>query len=168
LPKPEVVWINLKRAVDRFVCRIEIAQRLVTESEILQHPTVFRIETGRFLQIGGGFRPFSQAALDRAKREITFSLVGQIALRDFEFFQCRLEIVVAVIKGKSHRQMRLRQVRLQTQRLLRERARFFAALDGAFESMDDPAFQLRIARNGESKHWIELDGPRVKLLALFE
>src|SRR5207253_2049706 len=30
--------------------------------------------------------------------------------------------------------------------------------------MDNPAFQLRIARDGESKHWIELNGSLVKLL----
>src|SRR4029077_14330457 len=34
--------------------------------------------------------------------------------------------------------------------------------------MNDPAFQLRIARDGESKHWIELNGSLVTLLALFE
>ena len=64
--------------------------------------------------------------------------------------------------------MRLRQIGLQLQRPLCERPRFFAAFGGAFKNMDDPAFQLRVARNGEREHRIELDGPRVKLLALFE
>src|SRR4029077_2892183 len=38
----------------------------------------------------------------------------------------------------------------------------------SFESMDDPAFQLRIARDGESKRWIALNGSLVKLLPFFE
>ena len=34
--------------------------------------------------------------------------------------------------------------------------------------MDDPAFQQRIACDGKGKRWIELNGPRVELFALFE
>src|SRR5207237_3112725 len=64
--------------------------------------------------------------------------------------------------------MRLRQLGLQLQRLLRERAGFFAALAGALESMDDPTFQLGIARNSERKFRIELDGPRIKAFTLLE
>ena len=51
LPKSETAWIYFEPAVDRFVSCIEIAQRLVTESEILKHPTVFRIETGCFSRL---------------------------------------------------------------------------------------------------------------------
>src|ERR1043166_2512402 len=64
--------------------------------------------------------------------------------------------------------MRLRQVRLQLQRALRERARFFAALRGPVERMQNPAFQLRVPSEGEREVWIELDRAFVELLALFQ
>src|SRR5437868_14680376 len=34
--------------------------------------------------------------------------------------------------------------------------------------MQDPAFQLRVARNGESKVWVQLNGALVELPALFQ
>ena len=64
--------------------------------------------------------------------------------------------------------MRLRQIGLQLQRLLRESSRFFAALSRSLEDVDDPAFQQRIACDGKGKRWVELNGPRVELFALFE
>src|SRR5205807_5831533 len=107
LPKAKVVWTYFQPAVDRFISRPEIAQRRVTESEILKHPTVFRIENGCFLETGVRFRPFPHAALDRPEGEITLGLVRQTALCDFELFERSLEIVVAVIERKSHSEMRL-------------------------------------------------------------
>src|ERR1700757_4179197 len=64
--------------------------------------------------------------------------------------------------------MRLRQIGLHLQGLLREGARFFAALGRSLEKMNDPAFQQRIACDGKRKRWVELNGSLVKLLALFE
>ncbi len=87
---------------------------------------------------------------------------------DCELFERSLEIVVAVVQRKSHREMSLGQIGLQLQCPLRQRAGFFAALGSALESMDDPTFQLRIARNSEGKFRIELDGPRIKLFGLLQ
>ena len=64
--------------------------------------------------------------------------------------------------------MRFRQIRLQLQGPVGQSARFFASPDGRFEIRIDPTFQLRVARNGERKFWIQLDGALVKLLALFQ
>src|SRR5882724_306298 len=64
--------------------------------------------------------------------------------------------------------MRLRQVGLQLQSALRQRASFFAAIGAGVETMHDPTFQLGVARDSERKFRIELDGPRIKLLALLE
>src|ERR1700726_846079 len=64
--------------------------------------------------------------------------------------------------------MRLWQVGLQLRRLLRESAGFFATLPSRIKGVADPAFQLRVARERERKFRVELDGPRVKLLALFQ
>ncbi len=60
------------------------------------------------------------------------------------------------------------QVGLQLQSAFCKRARFLTSFGTAVECMHDPAFQLRVARNGEGKVWVQLDGARVKLLALFE
>src|SRR5438477_53312 len=43
LPKSHPCGVNLEAAVDRFISCIEISQHLIIESEILQHPAVFRI-----------------------------------------------------------------------------------------------------------------------------
>src|SRR5882762_9148247 len=64
--------------------------------------------------------------------------------------------------------MRLGQIRLQLQGSVGQGLSFFATFWGPFEDMQDPAFQLRIARNRESKVWIEFDGALVKLLTLFQ
>ena len=64
--------------------------------------------------------------------------------------------------------MGLRQVGLQLQRLVRESAGFFAPFPSWIEGVDDPTFQLRVPRESERKFRIELDGPRIKLLALLQ
>src|SRR5437660_11284798 len=64
--------------------------------------------------------------------------------------------------------MRLRQVRLQLQRALRQGARFFPVLRRPVERMQDPAFQLRVPSEGEREVRVELDCALVELLALFQ
>ena len=44
----------------------------------------------------------------------------------------------------------------------------FPALRCPVERVKDPAFQLRVPREGEREFRVELDGPLVKLLALFQ
>src|SRR4029077_1258589 len=85
-----------------------------------------------------------------------------------EFFQRRIVIVIAVIIGGSASQVRLGKIGLQLQSPLGQGLSFFATFRRPFERMQNPAFQLRIARNGESKVWIEFDGALVKLLTLFQ
>ena len=79
------LWIQFEGAIDRLVRSVEISLHRIVESEILQRPSVFRIQTGRLFEICSGFRPFSLAALDRADRQINFGFVRQSALRDLKF-----------------------------------------------------------------------------------
>src|SRR2546428_13453410 len=64
--------------------------------------------------------------------------------------------------------MRLGQARLQFQSPLGEGARFFSALGRSVERVQDPAFQLRVPREGEREFRVELDCAIVELLALLE
>ena len=63
--------------------------------------------------------------------------------------------------------MCLGQIGLQLQSPLGQGARFFAVIRCGLVCAQHPAFQLRVAREGESKVWIQLNGALIKLLALF-
>src|SRR4029077_713139 len=82
--------------------------------------------------------------------------------------QRRVIIVVAVIIGGSASEVRLGKIGLQLQSSLGQGLSFFATLRRPFERMQNPAFQLRVPRDGEGKVWIEFDGALVELLTLFQ
>src|SRR5215467_14352895 len=96
-PQTDPLRIYLEGAVDRLIGSIEIPQHLIIESEILQRPGVFRIQTGCLLKICGGLGPFSLPALDSSNSQINFGLVRQCSLCNFELLERSFVIVVAPI-----------------------------------------------------------------------
>src|SRR5206468_10381409 len=64
--------------------------------------------------------------------------------------------------------MRFGKFRLQLKRAVGQRTRFLPSLDRAFVVMQDPTFQLRVARHGKGEVRVEFDCPLEELLALFE
>src|SRR5206468_7085097 len=64
--------------------------------------------------------------------------------------------------------MRFGKFRLQLKRAVGQRTRFLPSLDRAFVVMQDPTFQLRVARHGKGEVRVELDSALEELLALFQ
>src|SRR5436190_13405788 len=64
--------------------------------------------------------------------------------------------------------MRFGKFRLQLKRAVGQRTRFLPSLDRAFVVMQDPTFQLRVARHGKGEARVELDSALEELLALFK
>ena len=64
--------------------------------------------------------------------------------------------------------MRFGKFRLQLKRAVGQRTRFLPSLDRAFVVMQDPTFQLRVARHGKGEVRVELDSTLEELLALFQ
>ena len=104
--------------------------------------------------------------MDRAEGEVNFRFVRQSRLRNLEFLQRRIVIVIPPIIRVAAGQVRFWKTWLQLQGSLGKSLRLFPPLRRTVKRVHDPAFQLGIAGHGKSKSWVEFEGPLVQLLTL--
>ena len=161
------IWCGFDGPIEKFVRGLEILVGAIIIGEIFENPGVLRTKRCRLLQVGGRLLPFALTALDRTNGHVYFRRVWQTSLRDGKFVERCLVIALTIIMVKAKREMGFRQVRLQTNCLLRSGTRFFLARRSWIEVVIYPIFNPRQSGKRTGKVRIEFCCFLKKLLGLF-
>ena len=105
--------------------------------------------------------------MNGADGHVRLRVVRQVAFRDLKLGQGALVITIAVIIGKTEREMALRKIWLQPQGFIGIETRFFAMRLCRLETVIQPTFHHRKSGESSCKFWIELDRLFEELLGLY-